>query len=88
VKQRHRGRPVLGAVAGFFFGIFIALDLVVFGVMPLHADALAFMPLLGLVAGLFMGLKAPFARRGSKQAMSSQAATADRTPEPVGSSHG
>jgi hypothetical protein len=63
VNERQRGRPVLGAVAGFFFGIFVSLDLVVFGVLPLQADVLAFMPLLGAAAGLLLGLKAPFGRR-------------------------
>jgi hypothetical protein len=74
VNERQRGRPVLGAVAGFFFGIFVSLDLVVFGVLPLQADAPAFMPLLGAVAGVLLGLKAPFRRR--RQMTVSEAAPA------------
>ncbi|MGH9040210.1 MAG: hypothetical protein ACRDZ3_08265 [Acidimicrobiia bacterium] len=61
--MKQRGRPVRGAIAGLFFGLFISLDLVILGVMPLEADALAFIPILGLVAGVVLGLTAPLRRR-------------------------
>lgn len=61
--MKERGRPVRGAIAGLFFGLFISLDLVVLGVMPLETDVLAFIPILGLVAGVVLGLTAPLRRR-------------------------
>jgi hypothetical protein len=64
VKQR--GRPIRGAIAGLFFGLFVSLDLVIFGVLALDADVLAFIPLLGLVAGVLLGVMAPLGRRSAE----------------------
>lgn len=61
--MKQRGRPVLGAIAGLFFGIFIRLDLFVFGVLPLESNVLAFIPLVGLIAGVALGLTSPLGRR-------------------------
>lgn len=61
--MRQHGRPVRGAVAGFFLGLFISLDLVIFGVFALDADALALFPVLGIAAGVALGLMAPLRRR-------------------------
>jgi hypothetical protein len=64
---KHRGRPIRGAIAGLFFGIFVSLDLVIFGVVALDADVLAVLPLLGLVAGVLLGVMAPIRRRSAKE---------------------
>ncbi len=64
--MKQRGRPVLGAIAGLFFGIFVSLDLFVLGVLPLESNVLAFIPLLGLVAGVALGLTAPLRRKAEK----------------------
>ena len=61
--MKQRGRPIRGAVAGLFFGLFVSLDLVIFGVFALDADVLAFFPVLGLIAGIALGLRAPLRRR-------------------------
>jgi hypothetical protein len=58
----HRGRPLRGAIAGFFLGLFLSLDLLIFGVVALDADILAVLPVLGLLAGLALGLTAPLHR--------------------------
>ncbi|MGH8994375.1 MAG: hypothetical protein ACRDZ7_22935 [Acidimicrobiia bacterium] len=63
--MKQRGHPVRGAIAGFFFGLFISLDLVIFGLMPVEADALALIPLLGLIAGIVLGITAPVRRKAS-----------------------
>jgi len=65
VKQR--GRPIRGAIAGLFFGLFVSLDLVIFGVFALDADALVLFPVLGLIAGVAMGVMAPLHRRSLKR---------------------
>ena len=65
--MKQRGRPVRGAVAGLFLGIFVALDLVIFGVLALDADVLALLPLLGAVAGVALGATAPIGRRAGTE---------------------
>ena len=61
--MNHRGHPIRGAIAGLVFGLFLSLDLLIFGVVALDAAVLAVLPLLGLLAGLALGLKAPLHRR-------------------------
>jgi hypothetical protein len=68
VNESTRGRPVRGAVAGLFFGLFVSLDLLIFGVVALDADILAVVPVLGLLAGVALGLTAPLHRRPSPPA--------------------
>ena len=49
------GRIIGTAVVGFFFLLFVALDLVLFGVIPLNSALVTVLPLLGLVAGAALG---------------------------------
>ncbi|MCZ7535276.1 MAG: hypothetical protein M5T61_04575 [Acidimicrobiia bacterium] len=60
--MNKRGRPVLGAVSGFFLGLFLGLDLLFFGVIPLDSIVITILPLLGLVAGLVLAFVAPLGR--------------------------
>jgi hypothetical protein len=55
-----KGRPILGIVAGFLFGLFGGATLILFGVIPLHSDLLWILPLLGLLLGLILAAWAPF----------------------------
>lgn len=66
--MKQRGRPVRGAIAGLLFGIFVSLDLVIFGVLALDADMLALVPLLFLAVGIVLGLTAPLGRRREAKA--------------------
>jgi hypothetical protein len=59
---RNRGRPVLGALAGLFFGLFLALDLVFFKVVASGSPVLVILPVAGLVVGIAGALAAPFGR--------------------------
>lgn len=54
-----RGRPVLGLISGLLFGIFVAVDLLLVGVVPLDSVALYIIPAAGLVGGLGLGWWAP-----------------------------
>lgn len=47
----RRGRQVLGTICGFLLGLFIGLDLLVFGVIPLNSILLVILPIVGLIAG-------------------------------------
>lgn len=55
-----KGRPILGVVGGFLFGLFGGATLVLFGAIPLHSDLLWILPLLGLLVGLILAAWAPF----------------------------
>lgn len=56
------GRPVLGGVSGFFFGVFFALALMMFGIWPLDALSVFGLPILFLVVGVGLALWAPLGR--------------------------
>ncbi len=55
-----KGKPVLGAVSGLFFGLFLALLLQQFGIRPLDNLSVIVLPVLGIVLGLVMAAVAPF----------------------------
>ena len=63
--SRRRGRPVLGAICGFFLGLCLAFDLLMFGAFRLDSILVELLPVLGLIVGLVGGLYAPlsFLRR-------------------------
>lgn len=51
------GRVILGAVMGFLFFLFIALDLFIFGVVALDSVLITVLPILGaLTGGILAGL--------------------------------
>jgi uncharacterized membrane protein YesL len=49
------GRIVATAVVGLLFMLFVALDLVLFGVVPLQSVLVTVLPMIGLVAGGVLG---------------------------------
>ena len=63
-----RGRPVIGAIAGFFFFFFIALDLMFFGVIPLKSAVITILPIVGIIAGIVWAKFAPLGRSAPKAA--------------------
>lgn len=60
--MKRRGRPVLGAVSGLLFGLFLAFTLLTSGVLALDAPVLAILPVVFLVVGIAWALKAPLGR--------------------------
>lgn len=58
----RKGRPVLGAIAGLFFGLFLYLDLVFFKVISSDSILFIVLPLVGLVIGILLGKWAPLGR--------------------------
>ena len=73
-----KGRPVLGAVSGFFFGVFAGISLFLWGVIDLHSVLLWILPLVGIVLGLVMAAWAPFGSDG--KASSASGSTASQAP--------
>lgn len=57
-----RGRPVMGAIGGLFFGLFGGGVLALKGVLILGSLLMLLLPVIGLVLGLLLGLTAPFGR--------------------------
>ncbi len=55
-----RGRPILGVLSGFMFGLFAAATLFLYGVVPLASSALWILPIAGILFGLVMAWWAPF----------------------------
>ena len=55
-----RGRPVLGAISGFLFGLSAAVAFFLYGVVPSSSIWLVVLPFLGMVLGLVMAWWAPF----------------------------
>ena len=60
--MKYRGRPILAAICGFLTGLFVALDLVLFGVIQLDNIAVSLLPIIGLVTGILLALWAPLGR--------------------------
>ncbi|MDX1450696.1 MAG: hypothetical protein R3246_16730 [Acidimicrobiia bacterium] len=58
-----KGHPVLGAISGFFFGIFLALLLQQFGIWPLDNLTVIGLPIFGIALGLGMAAWAPLGKR-------------------------
>jgi hypothetical protein len=65
----HIGRIIATAVVGFLFLLFVALDLVVFGVIALNSALITVLPLVGLVVGGVLGALA--GRRSSGESATS-----------------
>jgi hypothetical protein len=49
------GRTIAAAVLGFLFLLFVAADLVLFGVVPLNSVVVTILPAAGLVLGAVLG---------------------------------
>lgn len=76
-----RGRPILGVISGFMFGLFLAIALFLWGVIPFHSPLMWILPIVGIVFGLVMAAWAPFGRgdgsSGESAEMSDSTGTTD-----------
>lgn len=72
--MKRKGRPILGAIAGFLFGFFLAGDLVFFGVIALDSVLLTILPVLFLALGILFALWAPLGKEPAQPAAQQQAA--------------
>lgn len=53
------GHPVMGAIFGLLLGVFLGMDLLLAGAFRVDSVMLYLLPLLGLLAGVGLGLWAP-----------------------------
>ena len=58
--MKRRGRPILGAVAGFFCFLGLTAVLLTLGVFNLGSIVVPILPVAGFVLGIVIGLVAPF----------------------------
>jgi len=79
--MRKRGRPVVGAISGFFLGLLLAIDLLLFSVVALDSILVLVLPILGLVVGIALPL---IARRSAAGATTPEVTRAGATPPPTG----
>ncbi|GMQ97745.1 MAG: hypothetical protein BMS9Abin17_0246 [Acidimicrobiia bacterium] len=70
-----KGRPFLGVISGFFFGLFGAATLFLFGVIPLDSHLIWILPILGIVLGLFMATLAPFGSGAAPETATTEGVT-------------
>jgi hypothetical protein len=70
-----KGRPFLGVISGFFFGLFGAVTLFLFGVIPLDSHLIWILPILGIVLGLFMATLAPFGSGAAPETATTEGVT-------------
>jgi hypothetical protein len=57
-----KGRPILGAVSGLFFGLFLALALFLWGIWPLDRLTVFGLPILFLIVGIAGAAWAPIGK--------------------------
>lgn len=60
--KKQRGRPIMAAVFGFFAGLFGAIALLAFGVIPLESIWVTIIPLATLVLAFSLAMWAPIGR--------------------------
>lgn len=74
--MKRRGRPFLGAISGFFTGLFLGLSLLFNGVIPLESNLLVILPIAGLVIVWAMAMWLPIGRRRPQPVPAAEAAPA------------
>lgn len=72
-----KGRPILGVVAGFLFGLLLGPTLWLWGVIELASPLIWILPIGGIVFGLAIAIWAPF---GKGSAASASESAADGEP--------
>lgn len=75
-----KGRPVLGTITGFLFGLFLGPTLWLWGVIPFHSPLMWILPLVGIVLGLLMAAWAPFGTAKAAAAGPSEEAATTMPP--------
>ena len=81
--MRKHGHSVLGGIAGLFFGLFLGIDLLLFGVVPFNSPVPFVLTVLGLVGGVLWGRWTPIGAGKARAAAGSAGAAPQPAPEPV-----
>jgi uncharacterized YccA/Bax inhibitor family protein len=78
----RKGHPVLGGFAGFFLFLFVAIDLVLFGVLPLNSPLITILPILGAIGGVLLGHFAPLGPKEAPAIVEASALAPPTSPPP------
>lgn len=57
--KKQRGRPIMATIFGFLTGLFGAISLLAFGVIPLESILVTLLPVAGLVIAFALAMWAP-----------------------------
>jgi hypothetical protein len=63
--MKFRGRPIMGGIFGFLLFLFVALDLLFFGVIPLNSALITILPIVGIIVGVVWAYFAPLSSGGA-----------------------
>lgn len=80
--MKFKGRPILGALSGLFFGVWLAILLMALSVRPLDSFSVIGLPIIGLVLGLVVAYTAPFGTRRAKRTATGVSGDDTDRPEP------
>ena len=80
--MRRGGHPILGAIVGFFLFLFIAIHLVLFGVISTYSNVVSILAIAGIVVGFLWGWRAPFRRDRVVETRSSTSPCRRHPPTP------
>jgi len=69
-RRMSKGRPVLGAISGLLFGLFLCIALSVYARVPINSVLYYVLAAAGLVAGIALGITGPIRRRRRRPAAS------------------
>ncbi len=58
----QRGRPIMAAIFGFLSGLFLAISLLAFGVIPLESILVTALPVIGLIGAFAVAMWVPLGR--------------------------
>ncbi|MCP4968011.1 MAG: NAD(P)(+) transhydrogenase (Re/Si-specific) subunit beta [bacterium] len=61
--SKRRGRPIMAAIFGFLTGLFAAVSLLAFGVIPIESILVTILPIAGLVIAFSVAMWAPIGSR-------------------------
>jgi hypothetical protein len=78
----RKGHPVLGGFAGFFLFLFVAIDLMLFGVLALNSPLLTILPIAGAIVGVLLGHFAPLGPKEAPVTVEPSAMAPPASPPP------
>lgn len=68
--RKAQGRPLLGAISGLLFGLFLSITLTVYAAVPLNSVMYYVLCAAGLVLGILLGITGPIGRKRKRTAAS------------------
>ena len=77
------GRTIAGAVLGLLFMLFVAADLVLFGIVALNSVVVTILPVIGFVLGAVVGVLAGKRQKSSEEQRSLAGASLAQNGRPV-----